>query len=104
MIMLSQLVRFHVLDENGRRARLVDVAIESLDPDYPVVGQFLIHARPHDLRRVPWAAVTAFDRKRGQMRVANLEAADHLPAGEWPAGVWLERDVLDATIVNLWRR
>ena len=104
MVMLSQLLRFHVVDEQGRRARLVDVAIGSLDPDYPVVDQFLLHSEAHGLRLAPWAAVTAFDRKCCQMRVANLEAGEPIRAGEWPAAVWLERDVLDAIIINLWRR
>jgi len=33
MVMLSQLLRFHVTDAQGQRGRLVDVAVGDLDQD-----------------------------------------------------------------------
>ena len=101
--MLSQLLRFHVTDAHGGRARLVDVAIAGPDQDYPPVDRLLLRGA-HGLRLLPWTAVTAFDRKTCQLRVADVQAGQPIPAGEWPAGVWLGRDVLDGIIINLWRR
>ncbi len=46
MIMFSQLRRFDLLDDEGRRAKLADVSIALLDADYPPVTRlFLVHPR-----------------------------------------------------------
>ncbi len=101
--MLSQLLRFHVTDAHGRRARLVDVAIAGPDQDYPPVDRLLVRGA-HGLRLLPWSAITGFDRRVRLAQVADLEAGQSVSAGEWPAGVWLGRDVLDGIIINIWRR
>jgi len=101
--MLSQLLRFHVTDAQGQRGRLVDVAVGDLDQDYPPIDQLLV-GEPRGLRRLPWAAVTGFDRRTRQIMVADLSAGEPVSAHDWPAAVWLGRDVLDAIIVNLWHR
>jgi CBS domain-containing protein len=104
MVMLSQLLRFHIADAQGRRAQLIDVAINVLDRDYPAVDQLLYRDQGHSARVVPWNAVTAFDREAREARVDDLEAGQKVKAGDWPDAVWMARDVLDAIIINLRHR
>jgi magnesium transporter len=104
MIMLSQLLRFRVVDGQGRRARLVDASLGGLDADYPRVDKLLIRAGRRTKCWLPWTAITEFDRQGQRLQVEDLRAAKEVRDGQRPEGVWLKRDVRDAIIINLRHR
>src|SRR6476661_4951165 len=103
MAMLSELLRFDIVDAAGRQARLVDLGIGLLDDDYPAVTSIYFNAE-NELRRLEWSAVTEFDKPGKGFTVRDLAKA--APAGDKdPDGeVLLKRDVLDALIVDLMTR
>lgn len=103
MLMLSELMRFLVIDAQGESARLTDLVLDQLDKDYPLVTH-LIYRQNHQAEKVlPWNAVKKIDQATRQIRVETYEQAkeiDTLGREE----VRLQRDVLDALILDLQNR
>lgn len=103
MVMLSDLLRYRVTDARGEHTRLVDLTILQLDTDYPPVTH-LIHRLPNHKSELvlPWKAVKGIDRAARQITVENFEQAKDIDTlGQT---VRLERDVLDALILDLQNR
>lgn len=103
MVMLSDLLRYRVTDAKGEHTRLVDLTILQLDTDYPPVTH-LIHRLPNHKSELvlPWKAVKGIDRAARQITVENFEQAKDIDTlGQT---VRLERDVLDALILDLQNR
>ena len=72
MVMLSELLRYRVIDVKGEQTKLVDLVISQLDTDYPPVTD-LIYRSPTQKEEfvLPWKSVKAIDRKSRQIKVEN---------------------------------
>lgn len=100
ILTLSALRRFELVDLQGRRARLDDLAIDLLHDDYPPVTRLVFRDAGKQLVTLPWNSVSEIDQQRRRIKVTALEvsqSADATLARE----VLLCRDVLDALILDL---
>jgi magnesium transporter len=102
MAMLSELLRFRVVDFRGETGFLTDLAISQLDLDAPPVTH-LVYRRDRSQEAVlPWKAVEELNRKNRQIRVKSYEGEQTLESLAQAAR--LRRDVLDALIIDLRNR
>jgi CBS domain-containing protein len=105
MVMLSKLRRFELVDGEGRRARLADLAVALLEGDYPPVTHlFFFSQAKKQLMRLPWDAVEKFDEHASQIHVADLEAAQQVSLDALDHDVLLHHDILDALVLDLQNR
>ena len=111
MLMFSKLRRFQVEDSQGRRARLVDLAVALLAEDHPPVTH--LHFRDKSdggkVKTLPWEAIESIDWRARRIRVPDLSAGKPLPDGETKpvegnTDVLLHRDILDALVLDLQNR
>jgi magnesium transporter len=98
MIMLSELLRFRVVDAQGENARLVDLTISELNTDYPLITHLLYRRNQQSERILPWSAVKAIDRSHRQITVESEQAE---AVDTTSQTVRLRRDVLDALVLDL---
>jgi magnesium transporter len=103
MVMLSALRRFHLVDRHQRRVRLLDLAVELLDTDYPPVIQ-LFFRQDAEHRSLPWDAIQSIDWRAQQIQVTDLEAGQVISPTSPKEDVLLNRDILDALIIDLQNR
>ncbi|MGE5601503.1 MAG: magnesium transporter MgtE N-terminal domain-containing protein [Nitrososphaerales archaeon] len=105
MAMLSALLRYMLVDEQQREARLYDLAVDLSAGDYPPLTDALVRqSRGRGLLRLPVPANVAADRHRRRLCVEDLAAAA-APDPDWLAqAVLLKRDILDAMVVDLRER
>ena len=96
MVMLTQLLRFHVADSSGQAARLVDLCIALLDDDYPPVTHLLFR-HDNELRQVNCDDVGRFDWKRQRINVESLDATSI----HEDCDVLLVRDIMDSLVLDL---
>jgi magnesium transporter len=102
MVMLSELLRFRVVDAQGDSAKLIDLTIGQLDTDYPLVTHLIYRQNTQGEYAVPWNSVKEINSSHRQIRITNYEQAqDTDTLGQ---EVWLRRDVLDALILDLQNR
>jgi hypothetical protein len=59
--------------EQGRRAKLIDLAIDFLESDYPFVIHLFLRNPAKQQLRLPWEAVKTIEWRRQQITVSNLE-------------------------------
>lgn len=104
MIMLSELLRFRVSDENQNSARLTDLSVALLDADYPVVTQLFFQDTDNKTMRLDWGEVRAIDSRRQLIMVTDFGAANECAADETSSEVLLRHDVMDALILDLLNR
>ena len=104
MFKLSRLLRFHLVDAAGSRARLADVAVYPLDVDYPPVSELIFRNGERQPRALAWSPGMRVDVPAKIVRVPDLAQAAPLDMTDPPQSVWLGRDVLDAIIIDLQRR
>jgi CBS domain-containing protein len=102
MVMLSELLRFHLVDEQGENAKLVDLTIGQLDTDYPLVTHLIYHQKLRGESVLRWNAVKEIDATNHRISVKNFEQAEDI--NTLGHAVWLRRDVLDALILDLQNR
>ncbi|MEP7214202.1 MAG: CBS domain-containing protein [Acidobacteriota bacterium] len=103
MAMLSELLRFDIVDAAGKTARPVDLGIGLLDDDYPPVVSIYFNQNG-ELKRLPWSEVTEFDKPGKGFTVSDLGRAETAGEKDPDGEVLLRRDVLDALIVDLLSR
>jgi CBS domain-containing protein len=97
MVMLTEVLRFDIIDEQNRRAKVSDLCIALLEDDYPPVTHVLF-SQEGELRQIDWTEVLSLDRKRRQFRVRDLSSAG--PAAD-DKDVFLRRDIMDALVLDL---
>lgn len=104
MVMLSNLLRFRLVDERDASARLEDIAIAHLDGDYPPVTRLLFQNSNKERKALSWDRVRSIEWQAGEIRVADLNA--NTPVGSKPLKdeALLRRDVLDALVLDLQNR
>jgi CBS domain-containing protein len=104
MIMLSTLLRCTVTDQQGRAARLLDLAVDVAAGDYPPVTCLLVQERGQPPGVLPWETARAGEPRGGRLPVADLAAARPVAPEETVSWVLLKRDILDALVIDLRRR
>jgi magnesium transporter len=104
MVMLSQLRRFKLADEQGRQASLVDLSVALLDGDYPPVTNLFFLNDKNKKQWLPWDQVQKIDLKGRQISVQDLKASKPLVAGSLGKDVLLGGDILDALVLDLQNR
>lgn len=110
MPLLSNLLRFHVVDAEMRTARLDDLVIDLNANTYPPVT-YLLYRLPlpgslgqNETRLLNWKNVSAIDRRAKAIRVDELEQG-RLPEQDWlEKAILLKRDILDALMLDLHER
>lgn len=102
MVMLSELLRFHVVDRSGRRARLDDLALAVLEEDYPAVTE-LHFIEGKRLLRLPWDKVDRIGPGK-QILVDDLTTAQPADGEAENREVLLKHEILDALIIDLLNR
>jgi len=99
MVMFSDLRGFRVRDGSGAQARVRDVAVDLSSVDYPQVTHVLVQSgRQH--HTLAWDAVTGISWDQRRIEVRELAGSDDPLSEE----VLLDRDVLDALVLDLPRR
>lgn len=97
MVMLTELLGYHVWDRRGRHTRLDDLCVALLDDDYPPVT-YLLTRQDTEEKHIKWNDVSAINRKLRRIEVENLEQAETVDAEN---DVRLRRDILDGLVLDL---
>jgi magnesium transporter len=105
MVMLSELRRFVLVDSHNRRARLVDLTVDVSAGDYPLVTSIVSRLPRSQALLLPWQeSVVDTDWKRRRIRVRAFEEVGRpAPAAELRRAVLIDRDVLDALLIDVAR-
>lgn len=69
MVMFSQLRRFDLTDDQGRRSRLVDLGVGLLESDYPPVTRLFFLNETNKKRSLGWDQVRNIDLKARRISV-----------------------------------
>ncbi|HEY9503065.1 MAG TPA: hypothetical protein VIR01_15625, partial [Pyrinomonadaceae bacterium] len=104
MPLLSTFLQFRVCDDSRRRYDLDDIAIALLESDYPTVTHFVYRNSERQHMMLPWHAVTGIDWPHGRIHVKNFDAAQPVTDGSLRQEVLLKRDMLDALVLDLFKR
>jgi magnesium transporter len=102
--MLSQLRRFVLTDDQGRRARLLDLSIALLEGDYPPVTRLYFLNSRKKKHSLPWDDVKSVDWPARVIKVADLEAAQGESTDSMAREVLLGDGILDALVLDLQHR
>jgi magnesium transporter len=104
MPMLSHLLRFRLVDEKGRAAPLVDLAVAHLEGDYPKVTRLLFLNDKKERKSLAWKAVRSIEWRKREIRVSDLEEGAQFSSAPLKDNAWLRADVLDALVLDLQNR
>ena len=104
MVMFSQLRRFDLIDDQGRRASLMDLGVALLDSDYPPVTRLFFLNESKKKRSLAWDQVRDLDLKARRISVSDLKAAQRESTGSLTKEVLLGDDILDALVLDLQNR
>jgi len=100
MLLFSKLRRFALIDERGRRAKLVDFIVELPPEGYPPVTHLLFRHKSHLPEVLAWDAVLKLDHSSRQIKVKDIEAGELAP-DEWLRKKVLLSDIHDALVLDL---
>jgi magnesium transporter len=100
MLLFSKLRRFALIDNQGRRAKLVDFIVELPPEGYPPVTHILFRHTSHALEVLPWNAVESVDHSARQIKVKDVEASELAPPEYLKRKVLLS-DIHDALVLDL---
>jgi magnesium transporter len=104
MVMLSQLRRFDLKDEQNRRAKLTDLSVALLDGDYPPVTRLYFLNSKKKRHSLPWEEIQSIDWPNRLIKVPDLEAAQGESTDSMAKQVLLGDGILDALILDLQNR
>jgi len=104
MVMLSQLRRFKLTDEQGRQARLMDLSVALLDGDYPPVARLYFLNTNKQQHSLSWDSVQSVDWSRRIIKVADLEKGVGESTDSMAKEVLLGDGILDALVLDLQNR
>jgi magnesium transporter len=100
MLLFSKLRRFALIDEQGRRGKVVDFVVELLAGDYPPVTHILFRHTSRAVEILPWDAVVSVDHSARRIKVRDVEAGELAPPESLKKKVLLS-DVHDALVLDL---
>ena len=103
MTMFSAFMNFIVVDGQGRKFRLSDVAIALADHEYPPTTHVIFRDPEKKKIKIAWDAVRSVHWESNQIEITNLDASEAVSADS-KEDVLLKRDVLDSLILDLERR
>ena len=104
MVMLSQMLRFRIVDEHGAQAKLSDLSVALLDADHPpVTCLYFVNAQRHKCS-IRWERVRSIDWSKRIIKVDDLGAADVESAESLAKAVLLVAGILDAMVLDLQNR
>jgi CBS domain-containing protein len=104
MFMLSNLLRFRLVDEENRSAPLEDLAVAHLDGDYPPVTRLLFRDAKGERKSIAWKGVRSIERRERKVLVKDLEAGSSVSSAPLQEEALLRSDVLDALVLDLQNR
>lgn len=104
MVMLSQLRRSKLTDEQGRQASLMDLSVALLDGDHPPVTRLYFLDSERRKHSIPWESVRSIDWNAGLIKVADIKAAQVESTGSLAKEVLLGDGILDALVLDLQNR
>jgi magnesium transporter len=103
MVMLTDFLRYRVVDAHGETSRLTDLVISQLDVDYPPVTHLVYHHPSHKIESaLSWKTVSGLDRAKRLIKIDSYEQAQ--TPGRLEGGVRLGLSVLDALVLDLQNR
>lgn len=102
MPFFSNLRRWAVVDERGRRGRVIDLVADMLAAEYPPVTHVLFKAADRTRRAIVCDSACGVDQKAGVFRVSDLDRSEEVD--DDGGDVWLGRDVLDSLVLDLENR
>jgi magnesium transporter len=102
--MFSDLRRFHLVDERRRVAHFRDVAVDLSARDYPPVTRIFYRGASKQQSELPWDAVRSVDLRRRRIVVHDLMGGRAAPPGALLRSVLLDRDIMDALVLDLANR
>ena len=103
MAMLSELLKFDVVDPSGVRGRLLDLEVELLEHEYPeVLG---IHfSSPDGPLRLDWNETIKVNSSKREIYVNDIRSAEKVSEDQHKSRVLLKWDVLDGLVIDLLSR
>jgi hypothetical protein len=102
--MLSDFVRFTMLDERRQHARLLDVAVDLSAGDYSPVTRLFLRGRGKGQMELPWESVRAVDWRHRRITVPDLTGGRAAPPEALKRTVLAKRDVMDALAIDVANR
>lgn len=104
MVMLSQMLRFRIVDEHNAQAKLSDLSVALLDADHPpVTCLFFVNAQRQKCS-IRWEKVRSVDWHERVIKVDDLGAADVESTESMARAVLLAAGILDAMVLDLQNR
>jgi magnesium transporter len=100
MLLFSKLRRFALIDDQGRRAKVIDFIVELPPEGYPPVTHILFRHTSHELEVLPWNAVVSVDHVARKIKVKDVEASELAPPEALKNKVLLS-DIDDSLILDL---
>lgn len=101
MVMLSDLLRYSLVNSDRKKRKLDDLVIDLQAEADPPIVYFLWHETLQEKRRTPWQQVQSIDKRSRQLVLEELGEGE-LVDPDWLAKVvLLKRDILDALILDL---
>ena len=104
MVMLSQLLRFRIVDEQGAQAKLSDLSVALLDADHPPVTCLYFLNAQRQKCSIRWEKVRAVDWRERVFKIDDLGAADVESSESMAKAVLLAAGILDALVLDLQNR
>jgi len=104
MVMVSELVRFALVDGARRRGKLVDAVVDVAVGDYPPVRRLIFRDDAKRQSELPWEAVRSVDWLRRRIVVNDFSAGRAAPEAALTRSVLLKRDLMDALVVDVAHR
>jgi CBS domain-containing protein len=101
MVMLSELRRFRLRDERHAEAALTDLSLDLASDEYPRATGILFRRSLKQLAELPWDAVTSIDWRARRILVTDLQGAHDLDEDALERAVLIDRDILDALILDI---
>lgn len=104
MVMFSEFRRYRIRDQHtSSDARLADLVL-SLSGEYPTVERIVLRRGREPEKELPWSAVESIDWRKGRVIVNDFGAAQPVEDSANPGGVRIDRDMMDALILDVPRR
>lgn len=104
MVMLSQIKRFNLSDEQGRQTRLMDLSVALLEGDYPPVMRLYFQGQNNQQYSIAWDAVQSIDWPKRLIRVPRFDTSVRESTDSMAKEVLLGDGILDALVLDLQNR
>lgn len=104
MLLVSNLQKFELIDGHGKNARLFDLAIGSLENDYPSVTTIFYRNDEGKIAGLNWTQIKELKAKERKILIEDLSGGIVFDEQRLDTEVLLVRDVLDAIVLDLQNR